>query len=858
VTLPAGPYSKGAFRRNGRGPLLIRTLRRLALVLALLGIAPALGAQVATQDRVFAQLVEEWRRALDQVQFALGRGDLSREDLDAQRARVDSVRQAAEQARSDAEAQRKPLADQLAALGPAPAAGQPPEAADVARQRKQLVDEIARYDSRIKQAEVTLARAGAIAGNITSLGNEMIAHRLLARERPPLAIDTLTAAAAQLVDVLGTMGAADLAWWRDKGQTFRPVTFVWIGLLALTALGAGWPLRNWLLRRYGHVPSLADPSYARRALAAGAEGLARGFLPAAGLLALGGLLWSEKVVTELPERQVAGVLVGIVFFSLISALARAALAPEAPAWRIVPFGAEASRTLCRRITALAAVAGIALWIGISMQPLRLHAPDFFNVFGLVVNTLAAVLGISLLQRRLWRIETATAASEASPAAMPAHPPEPNWSWPLLRLVLGLALAAVPVLALAGYHNLAAHIVSRVVLTGVVVGVFLLLRTLVRELVTLLVSPESPRSGRLRRVLALTDQGGKFLIFWLGVAVDFVLIVVGGTFTLRMWGVPDTAIGNWVGDALHGVTVGNLRISLADIVLAVVVFVGFWTATRLIQRVLSDKLLPQTRLDPGVRHSLSAMIGYVGFVIAAAFAISTLGLSLANIAIIAGALSVGIGFGLQNIVNNFVSGLILLIERPVKVGDWVVVGQNQGYVTRISVRATEIETFERASVIMPNSELLSSAVVNWTHRDKYGRVDIKVGVAYGSDTTKVRDVLLACARENREILSWPAPRVFFTNFGDSTLDFELRAFIADVESRGSIASDLRFAIDKAFREAGIEMAYPQRDLTLRNVDEIARALAGRPVAAASKPDPEKKADSEVVAIRKAAGEAGMEG
>jgi len=200
------------------------------------------------------------------------------------------------------------------------------------------------------------------------------------------------------------------------------------------------------------------------------------------------------------------------------------------------------------------------------------------------------------------------------------------------------------------------------------------------------------------------------------------------------------------------------------------------------------------------------------------------LNLSNLAIIAGALSVGIGFGLQNIVNNFVSGLILLLERPVKVGDWVVVGQHEGFVTRISVRATEIETFRRASVIIPNSELLSGAVINWTHRDKYGRVDIKVGVAYGSDTGKVRDIMLACAREHGQVLSWPAAHVLFTEFGDSALQFELRVFIGDVEQRSFVASDLHFAIDDAFRKAGIEMPFPQREVSLRNVEALAEALA----------------------------------
>jgi small-conductance mechanosensitive channel len=206
--------------------------------------------------------------------------------------------------------------------------------------------------------------------------------------------------------------------------------------------------------------------------------------------------------------------------------------------------------------------------------------------------------------------------------------------------------------------------------------------------------------------------------------------------------------------------------------------------------------------------------------------------LSSLAIVAGALSVGIGFGLQNIVNNFVSGLILLVERPVKVGDWVVVGCQEGYVKRINVRATEIETFERASVILPNSELLQSSVVNWTHKDKTGRVAVRVGVAYGSDTKKVHEILLACARDHPDIVSCPAPYAVFRDFGPNALEFEVRGFLKDVDKRLMVASDLRFAIDAMFRAQNVEVPYAQNDIHLRDIDRIERvlsALAGAPSA-----------------------------
>jgi small-conductance mechanosensitive channel len=195
-----------------------------------------------------------------------------------------------------------------------------------------------------------------------------------------------------------------------------------------------------------------------------------------------------------------------------------------------------------------------------------------------------------------------------------------------------------------------------------------------------------------------------------------------------------------------------------------------------------------------------------------------------IAFIAGALSVGIGFGLQAIVSNFVSGLILLAERPIRVGDSIAVKGEEGWVRRIRVRATEIETFERAMVIVPNSELITGIVKNWTHTNTLGRVIVKIGVGYDSDPAQVRDLLLGIAQEHAQIVQTPPPRAFFVAFGDSTLDFELRCVIANVENGLAVKSDLHFAILTRFREAAIEIPFPQREIRIRQDDGARSATA----------------------------------
>src|SRR5690606_33230100 len=270
-----------------------------------------------------------------------------------------------------------------------------------------------------------------------------------------------------------------------------------------------------------------------------------------------------------------------------------------------------------------------------------------------------------------------------------------------------------------------------------------------------------------------------------------------------------------------VTLGNISISIIGIVGGLALFALGYFLTRWVQRWIDRHVLARSHVDQGVRNSVKTGIGYLGVGLALLIGVSAAGIDLSSFALVASALSVGIGFGLQNIVSNFVSGLILLVERPFKVGDHVVSGTTEGIVKRISVRATEIETFRKQSIIVPNSDLINSPVGNWTHRNKIGRSEVPVSVSYRADPQKVMDILLELVDQIPAVLRNPEPHVEFLSFGPSSLNFELRFHLADMGDGLKIRNDLRIAILNRFREENIDIPFPQQEIVLHR---------GRPILA----------------------------
>ena len=328
---------------------------------------------------------------------------------------------------------------------------------------------------------------------------------------------------------------------------------------------------------------------------------------------------------------------------------------------------------------------------------------------------------------------------------------------------------------------------------------------------------------IRRWLRADPDKAMHELHWLHWSLHVIIWAILPVFLLREWGLADESRELFSALAAKGIKIGESQLVPGQILLGILLFSLLVTVTRWIKHRLLRDLLPHTSMHPGTREAVVTIFGYLTFILAALAGMTFAGFDLTNFAIIAGALGLGIGFGLQNIVGNFISGLILLFERPIRPGDFISVGETTGFVRKVSIRSTELETLDRMSVIVPNSDMLANHVQNWTLRDPFGRITVKVGVAYGSDTGLVKEILQKVAADHPDTINdghpfIPGPRVLFASFGDSSLDFELKVFIRQIERRWMIVSDLNFAIDEAFREHSVTVPFPQRDLWLRGKHE----------------------------------------
>lgn len=385
---------------------------------------------------------------------------------------------------------------------------------------------------------------------------------------------------------------------------------------------------------------------------------------------------------------------------------------------------------------------------------------------------------------------------------------------ILSKLLGIMFLASFICQVSGYSALSNHIFD-IALKSVIIGVFaMLIGEVAKGCIALVL--KSDVVCRHSKVISLHNDAIVRRCNWF---VTVVVVFLAFAAMMATWGFFDNTWHATSSIMALGFTIQDTKVTVGSIIWAILIFYLIICTSWTIRTTLETEYYPKKNIEPGVGISINRLIYYSFICLAIAIAMCIMGISFQSLTVIIGALGVGIGFGLQNIVNNFASGLILLFERSIKVGDIVVVGGTWGTVKHLGLRATVIQTFANAEMIVPNSDLVASTVNNWTMTNRRTRFSVNVGVAYGTDPKMVKQILLDIANAHKNVLKDPAPAVVFTEFGDSSLNFELRCWVADINNHWSTQDDLMYEVDRKFKENNIEIPFPQRDLYIKSLPEV---------------------------------------
>jgi small-conductance mechanosensitive channel len=749
---------------------------------------------------------DAWDRVASRAETALDSEDTSTDTLEELRSDVAVYRDRLLEVESQGDPRLETLQSQLEALGAPPEEGAEPE--EIAQRRTSLQNQISELQAPLLQAEEAYNRADGIIQEIDEEIRSRQTARLLQRGPSPLnptlwapALTSLFTPAQELIREV----AANLS---DAGKQ-NALADQMPAILFLTALAALFLFRGpRLIDRLGHW--LRQKTKRGTGVWRTILSFLRVIVPTVGLLILAfavsmtGLLGDEGT-------QILFVLPSLLFVVLLARWLAAETFSEDDTVFTIALTQE------RRTEARYYVNSLSWLLALNTLLTFLSDDGTWSaetraVAGFVTHVLCGLilfrLGQILRQSGPQHTDDAATDDEAVPLSFPSRLARLAGQGALLVGVLG------PILSAIGYFNIAEGLIFPTIMTLGLFAFLLVCQRFARDVYHLIMG--TPLDENQSLIPVMTGS---------------VLTLISLPILALIWGARTSDLTELWARFQAGFSFGDTRISPTDFLTFLIVFMMGYVLTRLLQSGLRGSVLPKTKIDKGGQTAIVSGIGYLGIFLAAIIAITAAGIDLTALAFVAGALSVGIGFGLQNIVQNFVSGIILLIERPISEGDWIEVNGQHGTVRDISVRSTRIETFDRTEVIVPNADLVSNSVTNYTRGNTLGRLVLDVGVAYGTDTRKVEDILYRIARNHDMVLMNPEPFVHFKGFGADSLDFDVRMILRDVTKILAVRTEVNHQITEAFAKEGIEIPFAQRDIWLRNPEALP---AGGAVQATSRP------------------------
>lgn len=728
--------------------------------------------------------------SLKQVEATLEGHDLTDSDLQALRQQIDPIAHDVAGIIDRLTPFLAGIKARLEQLGSKPGDEEPPESPTVTGERAEQEKLYNDSDELTKRARLLAVQAGQTGDAITARRRALFTRSLFARAasiaNPALWSDVWREAPGDMA----AMKASFIGWIAGiNGRLDGQRTPLFWGGIALILL-LYWPLSRLARRVLERNPAIPEPSRFLKILGAWWVALVI-TVPAAAMIAVIGLAFQTLGLAE--ARLWPFVLAcgeAIVRVAAAMGIARGLFAPTRPNWRLPKLSDPVAEGIVRAAIGLACIVSVTRLFEAFNDIIGASLP-----VAVAMRGGPAMLAALMLAAELWHFGSAASADDC---LGPEIAKRRDW-FDILRVAAWAVTLAVAVSVLTGYAALGSFLVDQLFWVGAVACVLLMSTILADEAIGAGFTPTARLGRRLITSIGFNRNSLELIGVLLSGAIRLALYVAAAILVLAPWGLQSSDVPIDLRTAFFGFKIGDVTVSPVSLCIALGLFALTFAAFHAALQWLDSKLLPRMRLDAGLRNSIRTSLGYLGFLVAAGFALSYLGLNFEKLAIIAGALSVGIGFGLQSIVNNFVSGLILLWERAVRVGDWIVVGNDQGFVRRINVRSTEIETFDRAQVIIPNSSLVTGVVTNLVRNDRTGRLIIPLTVAGSADPDKVREVLLTVAKANPLVLAIPAPQVLLAGMSASALNFELRVFVGDVETMFRVKSDLHFALFRRFSE-----------------------------------------------------------
>lgn len=739
----------------------------------------------------------EWENVASGIERALEQTDIPTTVLDRLRLEASAYRQVFLDEQEVNAERVETLRSQIEALGSIPEEGAPAEPEEITLRRNELTTQLSELEAPRLRADESFQRADGLIAEIDAAVRARQTDALLQLGPSPLDFrlwpDAILAMSTTTQNLISEVG-------RNWNNTFRrdifrenaPVTLSLL-LLALLLLWQGQSfLRQAGERAYGRIRS------ENRDLVRFGLSLGQFVIPVLGLVVLSSALTTSGIVG--PTGRALAEQLPLIGLCVFGARWLAAGLFPVESVSVTPIQLPDDSRAEGHWYGLAL--GILVAINFVLGTIATFPEHTTETIAVVSFPVAALSGAGLFCVALLLLRAARSLS--------AEQDNGGFRVTVLRLggrAILLAGLIGPILSAIGYFTAAEALIFPTILSLALVALLATIHTPIRDFYA----------------LATGLKGSEADEALVPVLITFALTILTVPVFALIWGARVVDLAEIWARFQEGFSLGGSRIAPTDILTFIIVFAIGFAATRIIQGTLRSAVLPKTRIDIGGQTAIVSGLGYVGIFIAALIAITSTGLDLSNLAILAGALSVGIGFGLQNIVSNFVSGIILLIERPISEGDWIEVGGQMGIVKDISVRSTRIETFDRTDVIVPNAEFVSGTVTNWTRGNNIGRVRIAVGVSYSADSEKVDTILREICEAHPMVSMNPPPAIYFRNFGADSLEFECLCVLRDVNFILRTQSELNHQIHARFRGEGIEIPFAQRDIWLRNPE----ALTGAP-------------------------------